>query len=90
MLMGLLGYRLFHNYLLALGIGALLRSFSVAMKEVYLCNGEKSCSSSCGCYKNGGECRHTADAGYALNKAEDRRMVWLDDDHLWEDETIPF
>lgn len=38
-------------------------------KKLYLCNGEKpECCSSCGCFKNGGDCNFTIDPTYYINK----------------------
>lgn len=34
---------------------------------LFECNGEKHCSNSEGCYKNGGECYLTTDINYAAN-----------------------
>lgn len=35
---------------------------------LFECNGEKHCSNSEGCYKNGGECHLTSDINYAAKK----------------------
>lgn len=37
-------------------------------KVLYLCDGLRPCGGSSGCYRNGGECRHTANEGHALHK----------------------
>lgn len=34
---------------------------------LYLCNGKMKGCAKTGCYKNGGECRHTTDVKYARN-----------------------
>lgn len=37
-------------------------------KEIfYLCDGDKECCSSHGCFMNGGECRHTKDIRHAIS-----------------------
>lgn len=38
-------------------------------EKLYLCDGKKSCNTSCGCYKNGGECYSTTDYKFSREKA---------------------
>ena len=39
------------------------------MKRLYLCNGQKKDCSKTNCYKNNGDCRHTFDKKYRINKS---------------------
>ena len=44
---------------------------------LYLCNGERICNKSAGCYKNGGDCKHTADDRFHLTKGESNFKIEL-------------
>ena len=48
-----------------------------------ICNGEVEYCNKRGCYKNGGECCHTADTRYALNPPDKRRFIKRGNDN-WE------
>lgn len=41
----------------------------------YLCDGKKPCSSSPGCYLNGGECKHTREEAHARIQTDERREM---------------
>lgn len=44
-------------------------------KTFVLCDGKVEECDKRGCYKNGGECRHTTDTKHAINPPEKRRFI---------------
>ena len=56
------------------------------MKHLYLCDGTiPKCKCSSGCYKNGGECRHTSNVKYAKIKSN-KRIFKRVQESLFEEE----
>lgn len=46
------------------------------MSKIFvLCDGKVEGCSKTGCYKNGGECRHTTDTKHAINPPKERRFI---------------
>lgn len=54
-------------------------------KTFVLCDGKVESCRKTGCYKNGGECRHTTDIKHAINPTEKREFVKTGLEHdNWE------
>lgn len=55
------------------------------MSKIFvLCDGEVESCKKTGCYKNGGDCRHTTDTKHAINPPEKRKFIVTRQGDNWE------